>query len=166
MPLPRICLQHQGDSECLQQKKTRSDTQGNLALRGRTGKDHPESRYDRDIVIRSQKETEKSENSFMLRPAGKNNRSHRRRCGVVTARENLTAPPDLTVSQCDCARVWTAGTVRPSNQGAEEIQRLRHNKPGRRGRSNHAQLWSERLETKDVEYASNSRGGKGQEEER
>ena len=101
----------------------------------------------------------------MLRPARKNNRSHRRRCGVVTARENLTTPLDLTVSQCDCARVWMAGTVKPLNRGAEEIQRLCHNKPGRRGRTNHAQLWSERLETKDVKYAGDSKRGKGQEEE-
>ena len=73
-------------------KKTRSDTQGNLASRGRTGKDHLESRYDRHIVVRSQNETEKIENSSMLRPAEKNDRPHSRRCGVVTARENLTAP--------------------------------------------------------------------------
>ena len=86
--------------------------------------------------------------------------------GVVTARENLTAPLELTVSQCEWARIWTAGTVKPSNRGAEEIQYLRHNNPGRRIRTNHAQLWSERLETKDVEYASKSRRGKGQEEER
>ena len=128
-----------------------------LALRGGTGKDHLESRGNRDIVVRSQKEIEKIKNSFMLMPAGKNNRPHRRRCGVMTARENLTAPLDLTVSQCDCARVWTASTVKPSNRGAEEIQRLRHNKPGWRGRTNHAHLWSERLETKDVEYAGESR---------
>ena len=142
-------------------KKTRSDTHGNLASRGWTGKDHLESRYDRDIVVRSQKETEKIENSFMLRPAGKNNRPHRRRSGVVTARENLTTSLDLTVSQCDCACIWTAGTVKPSNRGAEEIQHLRHNKPGRRERTNQAQLWSERLEMKDVEYAGKSRQGNG-----
>ena len=32
------------------------------------------------------------------------------------ARENLTAPLDLTVSQCDCARFWTAGTVKPQTK--------------------------------------------------
>ena len=101
----------------------------------------------------------------MLRLAGKNNCSYRKRCGVVTANENLTAPLDLTVSQYDCARVWTAGTVKPSNLGAEEIQHLRHNKWGQRGRTNQAQLWSERLETKDVECAGDSRRGKGLEEE-
>ena len=58
----------------------------------------------------------------MLRSVQKNNRPHRRRCGAVTGRENLTAPLNLTVSQCDCALVWTAGTVKPSNQGEEEIQ--------------------------------------------
>ena len=102
----------------------------------------------------------------MLRPAGKNNRPHRRQCGVVRARENMTAPLDLTVSQCNCARIWTAGTVKPSNRGAEEIQYLHHNNQGQRGKTNHAQLWCERLETKDVEYAGKSRRGKGQEEER
>ena len=140
---------------------SKEDTEGNLACRGWAGKDHPESRYDRDIVIQSQKETEKIENSFMLRAAGKNNRPHRRRCGVMTARENRTAPLDPTVSQCDCARVWMAGTVNPSNQGAEESQHLRHNKTGRRGRTQHAQLWSERLETKFVENVGKSRRGKG-----
>ena len=133
-----------------------SNIQGNPAIRGWTGKDNLESRYDRDIVIRSQ-ETEKIENSFMLRPVRKNNWPHRRRCGVVTARENLTAPLYLTVSQCNCAHVWTAGTVKPSNRGAEEIQYLRHNNQRQRGRTNHAQLWSERFETKDMEYAGKSR---------
>ena len=109
---------------------------------------HPEPEGDREI-----------ENSFMLRSAGKNNQPHCRRCGDVTAKENLTAPLDLTVSQCDCAHVWTAGTVKPSNRGAEESQHLCHNKTGRRGRTQHAQLWSERLETKDVEYVGKSRQG-------
>ena len=85
----------------------------------------------------------------MLRPAGKHNRPHRRRCGVVTARENLTVSLDLTVSQCDCAHIWTAGTVKSTNRGAEEIQHHRPNNPGQRGRINHAKLWSERLETKE-----------------
>ena len=57
-----------------------------LALGGGAGKGLPESRHDRDIAIRSQKETKEIENSFMLRPAGKNNHSHRSRCGVVMAR--------------------------------------------------------------------------------
>ena len=99
-----------------------------LALRGGTGKDYPESRYDRDIVVWSQKETEKIENS-----SAKARREEQllilQTCGAMTARENLTAPLDLTVSQCNCARVWTAGTVKPSNRGAEETQRLCHNKP-------------------------------------
>ena len=146
-------------------RRHRAIPRASLALRGGTGKDHLERRYDRDIVVWSWKETEKIENSFMLRPAGKNNRPHRRRCGVVTAKKNLTAPLELTVSQCDCAYAWTAGTVKASNRGAEEIQRLRHNKPGQRGRINHTQLRSERLETKEVEYTGDSRRGKGQEEE-
>ena len=74
---------------------------------------------------------------------------HCRRCGIVTARENLTTPLDLIGSQCACARVWTAGTVRPTNRGAEETHHLYPNNPERRRRINHAQLCSERLETKE-----------------
>ena len=135
-----------GQQQTSSAKKTRSDTQGNLADRGRTGKDHHESRHDRDIVVWSQKETEKIKDSFMLRAARKNNRPQRRRCGTETGRENLTSLLNLTVSQCDFARVWTVSTVKPTSRGAEEIQHLRPNNTGQRGRINQAQLWSERLE--------------------
>ena len=81
----------------------------------------------------------------MLRAAGKNNRPQRR-CGAETGRENLTALLNLTVSQCDLARVWMVGTVKPTNRGAEEIQHLRPNNTGWRGRINQVQLWSERFE--------------------
>ena len=106
-----------------------------LALRGRTGKGLPESRHDRDIVVRSQKETE---NFLMLRPAGKNNRSHHRRCGVVMARENLTVPLDLTVSQCDCACIWYgrySEALEPRSRGDPAPS---PRKPGRRGKTTHA----------------------------
>ena len=101
----------------------------------------------------------------MSRPAGKNKRSHCRRCGVVMIRENLTTPLDLTVSQCDCAHVWTAGTEKPTNRGAEDIQRLRHKNRDEEEGQTKLNSGVRDLE-KDVEYAGESSQGKGQEEER
>ena len=71
MLLPSTRLQHQGDSECLQQRRNGVITRVSLALRGGTGKGHSESWHDRDIVVRSEKETEEIENCFMSRTAGK-----------------------------------------------------------------------------------------------
>ena len=82
----------------------------------------------------------------MLRTAGKYNQPQCRQRGAKTGRENLTSLLNPTVSQSDFAHVWTVGTVKPTNRGAEEIQHLRPKTTGRRGRINQAQLWSERLE--------------------
>ena len=82
----------------------------------------------------------------MLRAAGKYNQPQHRRRGAETGWEKPDLPTEHTVSQCDFGRVWTVGTVKPTNRGAEEIQHLRPNNMGRRGRINQVQLWSERLE--------------------
>ena len=60
--------------------------------------------------------------------------------------KNPTTLLELTVSQCDCAHVWTAGIVKPYKPRSRGDPAPSPPKPGRRGRINHAQLWSERLE--------------------
>ena len=128
-------------------KKTRSDTQGNSADRGRTGKDHHESRHDQDIVVRSQKETEKNWELLHVKDSREVQPAPTQTTWGWDG-QGKTGPPYWTQQfpQCDFARVWTVGTMKPTNRGAEVIQHLRPNNTGPRGRINQKQLWSEKLE--------------------
>ena len=143
---PSTRLQHQGDSECLQQRRQGAIPRYSLALRGGTGKGHSESWHDRDIVVRSQKETEEIETPSCQEQQGRNNRTHRTRCGVVLARKKPNHPigPDsfpmrlcsrLDGQYSEAYKPRSIGDSAPSPQ-----------KPGRRGRINHAQHWSEGLD--------------------
>ena len=78
-----------------------------------------ESRHTHDNSIRSQKETVVFDNSFMLHPAAKRNRSHRGRC-TAHARTGYNSLP------LRLFHVGRAGTVKPANRGARKGPSLRH----------------------------------------
>ena len=143
---PSTRLQHQGNSECLQQRRHRAIPRFSLPLRRGTGTGYSESRHNRDIVIRSQKETEESRTPSCQEQQGRNNRTHRRRCGLAVARKKRDHPtgsdsfPMRLCSRLD-SRYSEAYKPRSRGDPAPSPQ-----KPGRRGKINHAQLWSERFE--------------------
>ena len=116
---PRTCLQHQGDSERLQQRRHGVILRITWLTAEGPGRTSMKAGMTETLSARDRRRLEKIENSFMA--AAKNNQPQRRRCGAETGRENLTTLLNPTVSQCDFARVWTVGTLKPTNRGAEEI---------------------------------------------
>ena len=114
---PRTRLQHQGNSERLQQRRHGAVTWLAEEGLGRTTMQAGTT----ETSASGARRPRKVENSFTVRAAGKYNQLQRRQRGAETGRENLTSLLNPTVSQRDFVRVWTVGTVKPTNRGAEEI---------------------------------------------
>ena len=128
MLLPRMCLQHQGNSERLQQRRHGVILRVTWLAEEGPGRTTKQAGTTEASASGAKRRPRKVKNNFMVRAAGKDKQPQRRRRGAETGRENLTSLLNSTVSQCDFARVWTVGTVKPTNRGAEEIQHLRPNK--------------------------------------
>ena len=70
-----------------------------------------------------------------------------------------TGPSSFPIRLCSCLDGQYSEAFKPRSRG-EPAPSPRRGR-GRRGRTHHAQLWSERLKMKDVEYVGKSRRGKG-----
>ena len=73
---------HQGDSKDLHKEETERQHERTELKEHKTDRSVTESRHTHDNGIRSQKETVVFDNSFMLHPAAKRNRSHHGRCAA------------------------------------------------------------------------------------
>ena len=78
--------------------------------------------------------------------------------------DHPTGPNSFPMRLCLRLDGWYSEAFKPRRSRGDPAPSLQ--KPGRRRRTNHTQLWSERLEKKDVEHAGESSRGKGQEEDR
>ena len=154
---PRTRLQHQGDSERLQQRRhgailrvTRLTEEGPGRTTTKAGTT--------ETTSSGARRPRKIENSFMLRRAGKYNQPQRRRCGAQTGREKPdlpTEPNSFPMQFCSRLDGRYSEAYKPRSRGypAPSPQQS-----GMEGKDKHAQLRSERLERRTCSMLETRQG--------
>ena len=94
MLLPRTRLQHQGDSERLQQRRHTAILRVTWLTEEGPGRATMKAGMTETLTAGARRRPRKIENSFMVRAAGKYNQPQRRQCGAETGREKPDLPTE------------------------------------------------------------------------